>query len=313
MSIIHNVQQEENSIYFGNCLLYAGPYSGVKASDFSAAYLFNIGLKRDVNIDFITETVEPEFDDGEFNEIVDKEQVKLSVSLTELAPEKLAVLSGGMQAVTYTLGTQVVMGEAYDTVTLIGIKKLRLPRRSYTTSAPDLPTAIVVTEDTDTTPDTYVLDTDYEITGPDITGWCYISRKGTGIADGQTVRVSCTYTPAKMTNLVRGGLASEISPIVLRAIHVKRITNNLVYGMMVDVVRAFITTQGKIGFSSDKDKKTSLEYPYEFLGKIDTSQSTSDGQLERIVQLKGVSLTDLNMNGMPDISLAILKDAAVSV
>lgn len=89
-------------------------------------------------------------------------------------------------------------------------------------------------------------------------------------------------------------------------------SDSAIKGMMVDVVRAFITTQGKIGFSSDKDKKTSLEYPYEFLGKIDTSQSTSDGQLERIVQLRGVSLTDLNMNGMSDMNLAILKDAAVT-
>lgn len=313
MALTHNVQQETDSIYFGNCLLFAGQYTGA-ASDFSSSNLINLGLKRSVEYEPITETIQPEFDDGEFNDIIDTEQARLSVELTELVAEKLALLSGGTQIVRYVLGTQVVMSSAYDEITLSGTRPARLNHRSYSTSAPIQVTSITVKEDTDDTPDTYVADTDYTISGPDLMGYTTITRKATGaIVDGQTVRVAYTYTPAKIISLRRGG-ATEIQPIVLRVIHVKRIdSSNLIYGLKLDLVKAYFNKMSRVAFTSDKEKKQSWGIPYEFLGKLDNSRALTDGQVDLIDTLKGVTLTDLNMQNMADLDLAILKNAAVTV
>ena len=56
MALTHNIQQETDSIYFGNCLLFAGRYTGA-ASDFSSSNLVNLGLKRSVEYEPITETI----------------------------------------------------------------------------------------------------------------------------------------------------------------------------------------------------------------------------------------------------------------
>jgi len=314
MALTHNLQQESDSIYFGNCLLFAGRYTGA-ASDFSSSNLVNLGLKRSVEYEPITETIQPEFDDGEFNDIIDTEQARLSVELTELVAEKLALLSGGTQFVKYVLGTQVVMSTAYDTITMSSTKPVRLSHRSYTTSAPVQVTAITVKEDTDTDPETYVADTDYVISGPDLMGYTTITRKSssTSIVEGQKVRVAYTYTPAKIISLRRGG-ATEIQPIVLRVIHVKRIdSSNLIYGLKLDLVKAYFNKMSRVAFTSDKEKKQSWGIPYEFLGKLDNSRALTDGQVDLIDTLKGVTLTDLNMQGMADLDLAILKNAAVTV
>jgi len=314
MALIHNEQQESGSIYFGNCLLFAGRYTGA-ASDFSSTNLMNLGLKRSVEYEPVTETIQPEFDDGEFNDIIDSETVRLSVELTEVVAEKMALLSGGTQFVRYVLGTQVVMSTAYDTITMSSTKPVRLANRSYTTSAPALVTSITVKEDTDTDPETYVADTDYVISGPDLMGYTTITRKSTStsIVEGQKVRVAYTYTPAKIISLRRGG-ATEIQPIVLRLIHVKRLdSSNLIYGLKVDIVKAYFNKMSTLSLTSDKDKKSSWGIPYEFLGKVDSSRLLENGQLDLIDTLKGVTLTDLNMQGMVDLDLAILKNAAVTV
>jgi hypothetical protein len=194
-------------------------------------------------------------------------------------------------------------------------KPVRLSNRSYSTSAPVQVTSITVKEDTDTDPKTYVADTDYTISGPDLMGYTTITRKSssTSIVEGQKVRVAYTYTPAKIISLRRGG-ATEIQPIVLRVIHVKRIdSNNLIYGLKLDLVKAYFNKMSRVAFTSDKEKKRSWGIPYEFLGKLDNSRALTDGQVDMIDTLRGVTLTDLNMQGMADLDLAILKNAAVTV
>ncbi len=313
MALTHNVQQEPDSIYFGNCLLFAGRYTGVAGTDFSSSNLINLGLKRSVEYEPITETIQPEFDDGEFNDLIDTEQARISVELTELVAEKIALLSGGTQFVRYTLGTPVTMGVGvYEEVTLSGTRPVRLANRSYTTSAFTQVTGITVKEDTDDTPDTYIADTDYVISGPDLMGYTTIARKATSVSivDGQKVRVAYEYTPAKIISLRRGG-ATEISPIVLRVIHVKAIRNNLIYGLKLDLVKAYFNKANGIKFTSDKEKKSSWGLPYEFLGKLDANRTLESGQLDLIDTLRGVTLTDLNMANMPDLDLAIMKNAAV--
>lgn len=312
MALTHNVQQEQDSIYFGNCLLFAGRYTGNLANDFSSDNLVNLGLKRGVEYEPITETIQPEFDDGEFNDIIDTEQARVSVELTELVAEKIALISGGTQFVRYVLGTEVTMGlGVYDKLTLTGTRPVRLKNRSYTTTAFAAPTSITVKEDTDTTPATYVLNTDYTVSGPDLMGYVTIARKSGGaIQDGQTVRVSYTYTPAKIISLRRGG-ATEIQPIVLRILHVKAIRNNLIYGLKLDLLKAYFNKANRISFTSDKEKKKSWGLPYEFLGKLDANRMIEDGQVDKIDVLRGVTLSDLNMQNMSDLDLAIMKNAAV--
>ena len=311
MALNHNVQQETDSIYFGNCLIFAGKYTGNPTIDFSSANLINLGLKRSVEYEPITETISPEFDDGEFDEIIDKEQARISVELTELVAEKIALLSGGTQITRYVLGTPVTMtGSDYELLTLTGNRPVRVGKRSFTTTAAAAVTALAVKQNTDTTPTTYVKDTDY-VVGTDPMGYTTIARKTAGgISDGTVVRVQYSYTPAKIISLRRGG-ATEIKPIVLRIVHVKAVRNNLIYGLKLDLVKAYFNKASRLSFTGDNDKKKSWGLPYEFLGKLDNSRQISDGQVDVIDTLVGVTLTDLNMHEMTDLNLAIMKNASV--
>ncbi len=252
------------------------------------------------------ETVEPELDDCEFDPVIKKELATLSMELGEFYVEKLALISGGTSKATYTLGTPVT--SATENIILNGTRPVRLSNKSYSASAAVLASTVVVTS-TDPTPVTYVKDTDYTIT-QDVLGFTQITRIGAGtITDKSTVKVTYGYTPAIMRTLSRGG-SSEVTPIVLRVIHVKRIEGTKIYGFMIDIFKAYYTKLSKMSFGSDSEMKDVLTLPYEFTGKYDKNRSLGF-QVDAINTLHGVTLEDLNMNNMADLDLAVLKDAAV--
>ncbi len=290
----------------GNCLAFAGPFSGVSAVDFSSANLFNLGPKKAVGYEPGMETVEPELDDCEFPPIVSKELATLAMELGEFYVEKLAIISGGTSFATYTLGTPVTT--VTEAITLNGIRPVRLANKSYSVSAPVVASTVVVVS-TDETPVTYVKDTDYTV-NQDILGFTSITRiTGGAITDKDTVSVTYGYTPAIIRTLSRGG-SSEVTPIVLRILHVKRLEGTKIYGFMIDIFKAYYTKLSKVSFGADKEAKDILTLPYEFTGKYDKSRSLGY-QVDAINTLHGVTLADLNMDKMSDLDLAVLKDAAV--
>lgn len=260
------------------------------------------------------ETVEQDFDDCEFDPVINTESANVAFSLGELDVQKLSLISGGVSSASYTLGTPVTIGPtAYETITLHGNRPVRLAHKSFSTTAPVEVSTLVVKENTDTTPTTYVKDTDYSV-DTDILGYTTITRKGTTIEDGETVRVTYGYTPAAMKTLSRGG-KNQVSPIVIRVLHVKRIEGEKIFGYMIDLFKVYFTKSGKLSFGSDKDLKAPHLIPYEFTGKYDKNR-TLGKQIDAISVFDksggGVTLAQLNMDLMADLDLAVLKEAAVT-
>jgi hypothetical protein len=237
--------------------------------------LQNLGLMTNINFkeDFKPIELKP---DNSIKLIrgVNEHIVKLSFEMWELDVTKLALLRGGLDSTGSQASTPVTVTD--ELVTLTGTKLARLANRSGDGSEP---TTITVKDSVNTST---VRNTDFVI-GVDSAGWPVIGRVAASsvIADGETVKVSYTYTPSANKTMSTGGLN------VLNGRYV-RITNVNSAGkkFQIDIYNARVTGGLDISYPADDEGKA-LMPKIEMEGIYDISRTAGD-QLYKITDEQGV-------------------------
>ena len=266
--------------------------AGILFVGISALTLRNIGPFWDIKKKEDLKTVDLESDNCVFSEdVVDDQTGELSFSILAGHLQDIFLMRGGLDLLTVTLA---------ETATSVTDERVKLSTTGWTRLVNrmgdrTLVTISAVEEDVETTPTTYVLDTDYE-KQVDTAGYTRIRRKGTTIPDGATVLVSYTYKPAVEVKLSTGGV-DTISPLFYRFLHVARVdeATDKIWGYMWDIYRGVLKNGGDERVPKDKDKKEPYKQPFVVTCKLDDSRQKGD-QLWNKRVIKGRTLSELGMD-----------------
>lgn len=193
--------------------------------------------------------------------------------LWEIDLTNLNLIRGGLDTLTPVAGDAATATD--EPVKLTGTKMVRLANRSGDGSEP---TSITVKgSDNGAT----VRNTDYVI-GVDAAGWPVIGRvaASSAIADGETVKVTYTYTPNAAVKLSTGG-KNTINPRVVR------LTNTNSAGKKFQITIYAAKNQGGIELKlPGDDSEDPVATPIELKGIVDTARTAGD-QLFEILDEQG--------------------------
>jgi hypothetical protein len=194
--------QQSNTVRFGSGKFEIGD---------SVGSLVNVGAFRGGKFEETYEKVSVMSDNaGEVYAGIKNHKAILSCELIEVNLDVLAKVNKGLSSVALNTTTPVAITD--ESVTLNGVVGVRLANKSASGA---IVTSVTVTHASGTP--TYTRGTDYELI-VDSAGYTVIARAGTGspgIADGQTVLVDYTYTPAANRLYKSGGLV-QLTPQVVR-------------------------------------------------------------------------------------------------
>jgi hypothetical protein len=264
--------------------------AGILFVGITALNLRNTGPFWDLKKKEDIKPVDLESDNCVFSEdVVDEQTGELSFSILAGHLQDIFLMRGGLDLLTVTLA---------ETATIVTDEHVKLTGTGWTRLANRMGDRTLVTissveENKETSPTTYVLDTDYE-KQVDTAGYTRIRRKGTTITEGATVLVSYTYKPAVEVKLSTGGVET-ISPLFYRFLHVARLDGDKIYGYMWDIYRGVLKNGGDENVPKDKDKKEPYKQPFVITCKLDDSRQKGD-QLWNKRVIKGRTLAELGMD-----------------
>lgn len=204
--------QDSNTILFGSAKVEVGDTLGT---------MVDVGAMDDVAFEETKDVVTMKFDNtGDFKKYIKNHRAKVTGTMYEMALEKMKIMRGDIDNFATVLGTEVTLaGATHEKVTLTGTEVIALANRNGDKTVVNI---TAVKQNTDTTPATYVVNSDYVVVLlPD--GRTGIARTtGSTIASGATVRVEYKYTPASGKKLSTGGKVT-ITPKVMRITNVNEL------------------------------------------------------------------------------------------
>lgn len=267
MTTYQTSAQHSETIRFGSAKIEVGE---------AVASLVNLGIAQ--NIEFTEEFTPIVLKPDNAPEItvgVREHYATAKFDLWEIDLSNMNLIRGGIDTYTPVAGDPVTVTD--EPVKLTGTKMVRLANKSGDGSEP---TSIVVKgSDNGAT----VRNTDYVI-GVDAAGWPVIGRvaASTDIADGETVKVTYTYTPNASVKLSTGG-KNTINPRVVR------LTNTNAAGKIFQITIYAAKNQGGIELKlPGDDSEDPSVVPIELKGSVDTARTTGD-QLFEILDEQGAS------------------------
>lgn len=258
--------QKVNSIRFGSAKIEVGE---------DVVGLVNLGTAQ--NIEFTEEFTPIVLKPDNAPEItvgVREHYATAKFDLWEVDLSNLNLIRGGIDTYTAIAGVQVPVTD--EPVKLTGTKMVRLANKNGDGSEP---TSITVKGSDDSV---MVRNTDYFL-GVDAEGWPVIGRVTTSsnIEDGETVKVTYTYTPNASAKLSTGG-KNIINPRVVR------LTNTNAAGKKFQITIYAAKNQKGIELKlPGDDSEDPVAVPIELKGIIDPTRTAGD-QLFEILDEQGV-------------------------
>lgn len=266
MTTYQTSTQHSETIRFGSAKIEVGA---------SVAALTNLGVATGVEFteEYTPVTLKPD-NAPEIVVGVKEHTATAKFDLWEVDLSNLNLIRGGIDTYTPVAGGPVTVTD--EPVKLDGTKLVRLQNRSGDGSEP---TSISVK---DSANGATVRNTDY-VVGVDASGWPVIGRvaASTTITDGETVKVTYTYTPNASVKLSTGG-KNTINPRVVR------LTNTNALNKIFQITIYAAKNQGGIELKlpaddGDEPLKTTIE----LRGICDTTRDAGD-QLFEIYDEQGV-------------------------
>ncbi len=258
--------QNGNTIRFGSAKIEVGE---------SVSDLVNLGAAQNVVFtESFTPIVIAPHNAPEITVGVREHYATTTFDLWEVDLKNLNLIRGGLDNYSTVSGTPISVTD--ELVRLDGTKMVRLANRNGDGSEP---TNITVKDSIGTTA---VRNTDYVI-GVDASGWPVVGRVdgSTVITDGETVKVSYTYTPNASTKLSSGG-KNTINPRVVRLTN----TNAAGKKFQITIYAAKNQTGIELTLPGD-DSEDPVAVPIELKGTVDVTREAGD-QLFEILDEQGV-------------------------
>jgi len=258
--------QKSNTIRFGSAKIEVGA---------TVDTLVNLGTAQNVEFkESYTPIVLKPDNAPEITVGVREHYATATFDLWEVDLSNLNLIRGGIDTYSTVAGTQTSVTD--ELVTLTGTNLIRLKNKNG--DGTEVASITVKGSDNGAT----TRNTDY-IIGVDSAGWTVIGRVSTSlnISDGETVKVSYTYTPSASVKLSSGG-KNTINPRVVR------LTNTNTAGKKFQITIYAAKNQSGIELKlPGDDSEDPLAVPIELKGIIDPTRTAGD-QLFEILDEQGV-------------------------